>query len=66
MNEELEDLEQRKKDESKKRNNNEAGSHDSVLLQWQCSVGGCDFVARSKQIYPIMSDKYTLKVIISF
>ena len=48
VNEELEDLEQRKKDERKKRNNNEDGSHDSVLLQWQCSEGGCDFVARSK------------------
>ena len=48
VNEELEDLEQRKKDERKKRNTNEDGSHDSVLLQWQCSEGGCDFVARSK------------------
>ena len=48
VNEELEDLEQRKKDERKKRNNNEDGSHDSVLFQWQCSEGGCDFVARSK------------------
>ena len=46
--EELEDLEQRKKDERKKRSNNEAGSHDSMLLQWQCSVGACDVVARSK------------------
>ena len=32
VNEELEDFEQTKKDERKKRNNNEAGSHDSVLL----------------------------------
>ena len=48
VNEELEDFEQTKKDERKKRNNNEAGSHDSVLLQWECSVGGCDFVARLK------------------